>query len=119
MVRNEGGASDRLPIGFLAIAGLMTCAVLGWMWWETYTSYRAVRKSTGENAEIERLRSDIVHLDEVLTMSARMAAQTGDETWFKRYQRFEPELDAHIKRAKAIAPEAYSGTRAEQTDAAN
>ena len=119
MVRNQGGASDRLPIGFLAAALLLTGAVLSWMGWETYTTYRAVRKSTGDNAEIERLRSDIVHLDEVLTMSARMAAQTGDEQWVVRYEDNEPELARHIERAREIAPEAYSGQRAELTDDAN
>ena len=69
--------------------------------------------------EIEELRGTIVHLDEVLTMSARMAAATGDLRWEERYHGFEPKVDAAIKSAIELAPEAYSGEAATQTDAAN
>ena len=67
----------------------------------------------------EKLRSTIIHLDEVLTMSARMAAATGNLQWEKRYHSFEPKLDAAIKEAIRLAPEAYSGKDAADTDAAN
>lgn len=55
----------------------------------------------------------ILHLDEVLTMSARMAAATGDPAWEERYRRHEPDLDA------AIAGIALEGAAAERIDAAN
>ncbi|NQU21470.1 MAG: PAS domain S-box protein, partial [Candidatus Nealsonbacteria bacterium] len=68
---------------------------------------------------IEELRGSIVHLDEVLTMSARMAAFTGDLEWENRYRRFEPQLDAAIKEAMTLAPEAYGGEAAAESAAAN
>lgn len=55
----------------------------------------------------------ILHLDEVLTMSARMAAATGDGAWEERYRRNEADLDA------AIAAIALEGAAAERIDAAN
>ena len=65
-----------------------------------------------------RLAGDIIYLDEVLTMSARLAVATRDLHWEDRYRLFEPDLDAAIKGAITLAPDAYSGNAA-QTDAAN
>ena len=63
------------------------------------------------------MAGEIVHLDEVLTMSARMAASTGSLKWEQRYGIFEPKLDKAIKRAIELAPEAYANHPA-ATDAA-
>ena len=45
----------------------------------------------------------IVHLDEVLTMAARMAAATGDMAWEERYRSAEPNLGAAIEEAIRLA----------------
>ncbi|MEK7469092.1 MAG: ATP-binding protein [Planctomycetota bacterium] len=61
------------------------------------------------NEDVPRLRKltelsgAIVHLDEVLTMSARMASATGDPAWEARYREFEPKLDEAIKEARLLA----------------
>jgi signal transduction histidine kinase/ActR/RegA family two-component response regulator len=47
----------------------------------------------------------------VLTMSARMAAQTGDPQWEARYRKFDPQVDETLEDAVLIAP-AMGGTRA-------
>ena len=57
---------------------------------------------TAQVSHIEELGGVIVHLDEVLTMSARMAAATGDRRWEERYHFFEPQLDAAIKETTKI-----------------
>jgi PAS domain S-box-containing protein len=64
----------------------------------------------------------IIHLDEVLTMSAKMAAATGDSGYEARYKSFEPQLDAAIKRVMSIGrrpgmPD--TAKLAESVDAAN
>lgn len=64
----------------------------------------------------ERLLAEggrILHLDEVLTMSARMAAATGDPAWEARYRLHEPQLDG------AIAALALEGAAADRIDGAN
>ena len=48
----------------------------------------------------------IHYYDEVLTMSARMAAFTGNSDWNKRYQHHVVKLDEQLKEAVAIYPEA-------------
>jgi len=119
MVRGQAGADSRFPIGFLTVAVLVTVVALGWATWEISRGYLTTRRTTERNAQIEDLRGVIVHLDEVLTMSARMAVATGDHKWVDRYREYEPRLEAAIKNARDIAPEAYHGEGAAQTDAAN
>jgi hypothetical protein len=73
----------------------------------------------GESLRIEELRGVIRHLDEVLTMSARMAAATGDLKWEERYRHFEPQLDAAIKETLRLGTNPSSVKTAAQTDEAN
>jgi hypothetical protein len=61
------------------------------------------------------LAGEILRLDEVLTMSARMAAATGDRSWERRYREHEPLLNELILEARALAPEANLAS----TDEAN
>ncbi len=71
-----------------------------------------------EQFELQELIGQIIHLDEVLTMSARMAATTGNRQWETRYRKFEPPLDTAIQKAIELAPETFEN-HAAQTDAAN
>jgi signal transduction histidine kinase len=82
-------------------------------------SYEETKTTKEWNYKITELRGIIIHLDEVLTMSALMATATGDLRWEKRYRNFEPELDVAIKKAMKLVPEAYNDEAAAQTDAAN
>src|SRR5262245_53051506 len=85
------------PIRPLSIASLITLVVLVAFLWCAYDSYRRFSSSAQQNLRIEELRGRIIHLDEVLTMSARMGACTGDPKWEERYKSFEPQLDNAIK----------------------
>ena len=72
-----------------------------------YGGYRqslAASVISEQDIKITQLRGFILQLDEVLTMSARMAAHSGDRQWEKRYRSFEPKLDAAIKELRSIAP---------------
>ncbi len=66
-----------------------------------------------------KLRGKIIHIDEILTSSARMAAATGNPKWEKRYQKFVPLLDDSIKEAIHLAPNATAKDVARAIDAAN
>ena len=76
----------------LSFTVFLTAAALLWLGWHSYDSYRIIKSMMGEDLRIEELRGRIIHLDEVLTMSARMAASTGDLSWENRYRVYEPEL---------------------------
>jgi signal transduction histidine kinase/DNA-binding response OmpR family regulator len=108
----------RFPTRLCAITLALTLATFGWVVWNAYASYRDVDSHRSRDQRVEELRGVILHLDEVLTMSARMAAATGDLRWEARYRETEPKLDAAIKEAMALAPgNAIAGST--QTDVAN
>ena len=97
------------------ILSLILVAAVGGNVWRMYASFGQVVTT---EFELQKLAGEIVHLDEVLTMSARMAASTGSLEWEQRYVIFEPKLDQAIKRAIELAPEAYANQPA-ATDEAN
>jgi signal transduction histidine kinase/DNA-binding response OmpR family regulator len=101
--------------GALILAAVITVALALY----SLRVYRHFRTAEVEHAKIHELEGKIIHLDEVLTMSAKMAAATGDLKWEKRYRDFEPQLDAAIKEAINLVPEALIRKAVQKTDSAN
>jgi len=108
-------AGKRFSIKLFILAFVVTGAALAWLSWSTYRVYADDAAIKGQIWRTEELHSSIVDLDEVLTMSARMAAATGDPQWEARYRKFEPQLDKAIKEILKLAPSESLA----QTDAAN
>jgi len=115
-VAADRAQTGRRPIRFLTAACLVTAAVLLLSVWSAYDSYLRFGVVSQRALKIQELRGQILHLDEVLTMSARMAAATNDPSWEARYRQFEPQLGQAIEEAKALVPDLESTG---QTDAAN
>ncbi len=59
-------------------------------------------RSDDSAAALEELQGRVLLLDERLTMSARLAAATGDTRWENRYRVAEKDLDAVLKDADAL-----------------
>jgi len=112
-------AEGSRTLRFLAFGIVFTTATFGIITWSEWSVHQNDARLDEEGTQLQILRGTIVHLDEVLTMSARMAAITGDDNWEKRYRHFEPLLDSTIKEAAALAPEVYAGRATSQTDEAN
>jgi signal transduction histidine kinase len=108
-----------IDLTVLAIAALATYLLLGAVAWFLFQSHESIGKILPNNTRLERLQGTITHLDEVLTMSARMAASTGDVKWEKRYKHFEPMLNKAIKTAITLAPNSQEWTGAKETASAN
>ncbi|MFK8182806.1 MAG: sensor histidine kinase [Phormidesmis sp.] len=76
-------------------------------------SYNTTKISNGfqqgitTDFHLQALSGKISHYDEVLTMSARMAASTGNLSWQTRYEAYEPLLIEAIDNAIELAPNAY------------
>ncbi|MEA5620745.1 ATP-binding protein [Cronbergia sp. UHCC 0137] len=87
-----------------------------WISWHAYLNFNGIIKY---ELKLQSLSDRITYLDEVLTMSARMNAATGNPIWEKRYKLFEPQLDAVIKESIKLAPQAYNTEDAKKTDIAN
>ncbi|MGJ5627836.1 sensor histidine kinase [Nostoc sp. CALU 1950] len=87
-----------------------------WLNWQAYHSFNSITKY---EFKLQTLSDEITYLDEVLTMSARMNAATGNVFWEQRYRQFEPKLDNAIKESIKLAPKAYKNEDAKKIDAAN
>ncbi|MGH9003197.1 MAG: hypothetical protein ACRDYV_08720, partial [Acidimicrobiia bacterium] len=103
----------------LSLALAVTALALGILAWSAARSIQQIQRLERRDLRIEDLRGTIVHLDEVLTMSARMAAVTGDGRWEARYREFEPQLTEAIGDALALAPGTEAARVVTRTDAAN
>jgi len=104
------------PIQLLSIAWLITIVVLMTFLWCAYDSYQRLAGTARQNLRIQELRGKIIHLDEALTMSARIGALTGDSAWLERYKRLEPELDSALSEVQSSSLGVQTTS---QTDAAN
>jgi hypothetical protein len=74
IMANHRAHAHHRPIRFLSIAWLITLAALVAFLWCAYDSYRRFARTAQQNLRIQELRGQIIRLDEVLTMSARMCA---------------------------------------------
>ncbi|MCX6170343.1 MAG: PAS domain-containing sensor histidine kinase [Ignavibacteriales bacterium] len=90
--------------------------VFGYFIWSSNIDFQ---KFVNVDQNLNNLTGKIFYLDEVLTMSARLAAASGDLKWEKRYREFEPQLDSAIKVLKSLAPNAFITEGAGRTDSAN
>jgi signal transduction histidine kinase/DNA-binding response OmpR family regulator len=107
------------PTRALQLALGLTALALVCLAWNAASSMKQIDQAQRMHLRIETLRGDIVHLDEVLTMSARMAALTEDVRWEHRYRTVEPQLAAAIAEVLALAPEAGAVDIVKSADAAN
>jgi two-component system, sensor histidine kinase and response regulator len=119
MLRKYRFIKKENPIMLLAVVMVLNWVVLIWLGWHLYSSNQMNKTTLVQNSKIEKLRGMIVHFDEVLTMSARMAAATGDSKWELRYRLYEPQLDAAINEALSITTDVPKTEAVTQTDAAN
>ena len=69
---------------------------LGWFALTALHNKEYLQHTNKNINRIEQLLGDIRYYDEVLTMSAYMAASTGDEKWVARYKEASAQLDLAI-----------------------
>ena len=69
-----------------------------------YTSFEQMQLARTEVAEIQKLRGEILLYDEILTMSTRMAAATGDASWSERYAMADTKLAEAIEAIGRLNP---------------
>ncbi len=103
----------------ISLATGLTLVFLAVLVWQSWLSYRDFQKLVTIGESINESNALIGQLDEALTMSARMAAATGDRKWEDRYLLLEPQLDAAIRKVKALAPDLAATKGAQKTDDAN
>ena len=76
---------------------LLVAAILVTPAWQAWQAYVQLRTNENQLRQIIGIEGSIMHRDEVLTMSAKMAAATGKLEWVTRYEKFGPRLNPAIK----------------------
>lgn len=92
------------PSRVLAAGGwsLIVCC-LAWLAWSGAETRADLRIATLRAIRVAELRGNLSYLNEWLTMSARMAAATGDRRWIDRFDEARPKLTAAVDEALASA----------------
>jgi hypothetical protein len=78
-----------LVITITVVLTLVLFVPQAWMTWQAYQNFNSIIKN---ELRLQTLSDKIIYFDEVLTMSARMNAATGNSIWEQRYRLFEPHL---------------------------
>jgi len=92
----------------------MLCATAAYVW-----TQRQLRDSIELERQLARNVGRIMTLDEILTMSARMAAGARDTTYEQRYNAHVDELDRLIRATIGLVPDAEVAAAVGSTDEAN
>ncbi|MBK8174027.1 MAG: EAL domain-containing protein [Rhodospirillales bacterium] len=109
----------RFPRFELISTLLGTLGMLVWVVWSSTLGERANVDLLSNAIRLTQLVHVITYTDEVLTMSARMAAATGDMRWQQRYDHHIPILDDAIAQAIAISPPEIGAAFGETTRRSN
>jgi len=103
----------------LVLLLLLMAAILVTPAWQAWQSYVLGKTAETQLHEMIGLEGSIMHRDEVLTMSAMMAAATGNPRWISRYKEFGERLDFTIKEILNICKNDAVNSEAVLTTLAN
>jgi hypothetical protein len=108
--------SARVRSAFSVVCVAAACAAAVWLLAESLAVHRQSELvEAARDIKAQELRDSILRIDEMLTLSAQMAAVTGDPTWEARYRQVAGELGAGVQDARAearFAPGADGANRA-------
>ncbi len=118
-IYDKGKIKLLFPLRLLFFSGLFTLFVLGVSIFFSWRTYKNVFETIDKTVQISDLKGDVLHFDEALTMSAKMASATGDEIWERRYHVLEIALDTTLKQLISLVPESFAAESAKKTFDAN
>jgi hypothetical protein len=95
-------ANVRLSPRGLNIGFIVTSLVLISLFYTSYHSYQFAERTLQRYTRLERLLGKIEYENEVLNMSARLAALTGQPAWRDRHARFSGEIRALITETQKL-----------------
>lgn len=117
------GAAGRVRAGFpkvlIYIAAAITVFGLAVSLVVSHGAFRSIVANSRLIEQLHVLRGDILLYDETLTMSAKMAAHTGDTRWIARYQEVEPMLENAIEQLIELSDDDAVERAVNETGAAN
>ncbi len=96
---------ERFPTRALGTGVLITFLFVGGEAVLAWRSYQDLHEMVANALALRGLAGDLIRYDEILTMSASMAAATSNPEWEQRYRTYEPQMDRALDHAVRIAPE--------------
>jgi methyl-accepting chemotaxis protein PixJ len=93
-VRNNLVGTITVTIG----GSLLLTGTSTWNMWNIYNGFQS---TVTKQVELQKNNARVAHIGEVLGLSAKLSASTGDPQWEKNYHALEPELDKLIKNVLA------------------
>ncbi len=114
-------SSPRKPVG-RALSALAVAAALGvlvWLGWSGMGIREEMRVAEQRGMRIAELRGTFAYLEEWLSMSARLAALSGEPRWIARYNQAGPKLTATLAEALTLATPEVGAALAETTGEAS
>lgn len=95
------------PMSFFIFTLTLTAACFWGFSWYVWESYNEFEKTEKRGFRLYEISSAISRVSETSTMSARMAATTGDMKWEKYYRELGIFLDNAFEEAINLAPDLY------------
>ena len=103
-----------------SLALVVTSLLVSLLLYQTKRSTVTETKTILQRIQLLKVqRERVLHFDEILTMSARMAVLTGDKKWVERYYQYVEPLDEALATLQENAPDLQSKEFAERTEQAN
>ncbi len=120
MVRRFFATERFSPAKAMVICALFATGLFSVLGWSIYGIYEEFKSVVGLEFREQKLADRIVYLDELLTMSARVAVLSGDAQWWRRWDENLVPIDDAIKEAARLDPVTYgTGEGAQKTQKAN
>jgi PAS domain S-box-containing protein len=81
---------------------LVVATILASLSWQAWHSYGQVKTTKTQIEQLNRIEESTVYRDEVLAMSAKMAAATRNLKWASRYEEFGPRVKATVEEIRHV-----------------
>lgn len=103
------------PMKVLTVGLMLSVILLPLLGSLVWSMYQSLSRIATDELNLQRIAGRVTHLNEALTMYARLAAATGDPRWEQHYRKLEPELDSAIAAVAMLGREEYERNYVAQT----
>ena len=107
------------PLRLFAAAFVISISITIISGWQSWQMHKQAEEISKKHIVLTEDVGRIMQYDEVLTMSARMAAATGDFNYEKRYDEFDLKLTMEIDEVRAVLTQTDIAHFVSETDEAN
>jgi len=115
----EPQANSKNPAWFLTLFLSITILTIFYFVTIGWKLYNQEKQELIKRASSEEMSEQVIYLDELLTMSARLNALTGDKYWEERYRQHEPQLTLIIKKIISLSSSVTARRFITETEVSN